>query len=253
MAHRLLIFLVFFVCHISQEILAADDYWMDEPYGNKDYNYHVKYAHNITMVCNDSSITDLDVVQYWIRPDLHVMFPGDFEYFYTLDGYAGWSVNATTGDLDVVIVQESQFGFYHCVLLSDNVSSNVHVVKKALNYEEAYFGSLWDSYELNTIIGVSAAAGFALICVCLMLICKYRVNPDDDDDDDDDMSDNDKDHPEDGPSSEHSGSQKGDMATDDVLKNVMIYNNAGFEVHHEKVITAAEPLGKLDLTESTVL
>ncbi len=147
------------------------DWWMDQPYENRDYNSREVYNGNVTLECQDDIVPESNDVQYWIRPDLAVMEAGDFDSFWTLDGYAGWQVSPDGRELYVTLLQESQFGFYHCVV---TVGADVHVIKKAINYRGPYFGDLWPKYRMNTIIGCSAAGGVLVICLFFMLIQAFR-------------------------------------------------------------------------------
>jgi len=225
----------------GQDVLAADDWWMKLPYKNNEFNYRAEYGQNIQIDCNDSSVPDGYNVSFWIRPDLVVMFPGDDDAFPTIDGPARWIVDNATGHMEIILVQESQFGFYYCVLVRNNsTAQGVYVVKKALNYEEAYFDDLWAKYEMNTIIGVSTGGGFFLISIALMLICKYHVDSNYDDGDDGDVMDftdvfGEEEQSSGGRSSPQQGGGGGSREIEENVTKTPGYSNDSFVMNDEKV------------------
>ena len=147
---------------------------MDQPYDNsEDFNEDVKYEENITLTCGDTG----GEFRHWIRPDMTVMEKNSSEFFKVLYGSAGWSVDSN-GVMHIIFVQEDHFGFYYCTIYD---SGTYIYVKKALNYKGPYFGDLWDTYEMNFIIGLSAAGGFLLACLVIFVVHHFFFSSSDPD------------------------------------------------------------------------
>ena len=70
--------------------------------------------------------------------------------------------------LSITDIGEAHIGEYKCTY-NGNHGKIFHVELEKL--------STWDTYRMNTIIGVSAAAAFLVIAVGVALVCKYRWRP----------------------------------------------------------------------------
>lgn len=72
-------------------------------------------------------------IEYWIRPDMTVMYPGNSSWFQTaIDGPAGWVVTLD-GTMSIYNVEGDHFGFYYCIVKLSNGTDTA--VKRALNYK----------------------------------------------------------------------------------------------------------------------
>ncbi|CAD5114830.1 unnamed protein product [Dimorphilus gyrociliatus] len=147
--------------------------WYRTPYKNdNDFNIKSKYNEYKQLVCNDSRVSGIaesTSFEYWILPDLTILEDGDSVLFPTLDGIAYWNVTNNGFILNIGLVQERHFGFYHCVVKVGNDGKKI-IVKKALNYHGAYFGNLWSTYKKNTMIGGIAGGSMALILIVCSII-----------------------------------------------------------------------------------
>ena len=59
----------------------------------------------------------------------------------------------------------------------DKSSGQWNLVKWGLNMQGPYFEDLWQKYQLNVIIGLSASGGFVILVVLVMLIYTFRWQP----------------------------------------------------------------------------
>lgn len=73
--------------------------------------------------------------------------------------------------IEISLIQETQFGFYYCVVEKGSVQ---YTIKKALNYKGPYFGSLWDKYEKNVIVSCSATGAFLVLAISLCALYTYK-------------------------------------------------------------------------------
>lgn len=155
--------------------LALSKEWLKTPYDNDDdFNVQAKYKEYKTLFCNDSRIKDHEyAVKYWILPDLTILKDGHSISFPTLDGIAYWNVTMNGKTLEIGLVQERHFGFYHCVV---TINKETKIVKKALNYHGPYFGNLWQIYKKNTMIGGIAGGSMALILICCSIFYTFKYN-----------------------------------------------------------------------------
>ncbi|ELT89326.1 hypothetical protein CAPTEDRAFT_225776 [Capitella teleta] len=148
---------------------------MQQPYGDDSFNTKAEYLDNATLDCSNDTIVQEDYeVQYWILPDLQHMGKGEEDMFLTIDGIAGWKVSDDGKTMDIILVQENQFGFYYCIVSNHN---NTFTIKRALNYKGPYFGDLWEKYEDNVIVACSSSVAFAVLSIffCVVYEKKYAV------------------------------------------------------------------------------
>lgn len=83
-------------------------------------------------------------------------------------------VNENATELTITLIQEFQFGFYHCIV--EDSQGVKHTIKKALNYKGPYFGDLWKKYENNVIISCSAAGGFLILAIILWVFYEKKYS-----------------------------------------------------------------------------
>ena len=145
--------------------------WKQLPYEDDSFNIQAKFETNVTLGCNDSSLTTAFKFLYWIRPDTTVMEVNETKDFRILDGRAGWEVSDDGMEMTIFTLQESQFGIYYCV---GEESGETKVTKRGLNYNGPYFGDLWPEYRMNTIIGLSSAGGFLVMVLIIYLTYHFR-------------------------------------------------------------------------------
>lgn len=119
-----------------------------------------------TLYCSNSTsplpINDTDPVS-WMLPDLTVLYFSTPKYLINDNNWTMVIRNATADDL----------GLYHC-LIPIAGGNDYYLVKLGLNARGPYFQALWDKYMWNTIIGLSVAGGFAVLCVFLYLLDRFR-------------------------------------------------------------------------------
>lgn len=75
-------------------------------------------------------------------------------------------------------------GQYNCILEPASAFSNPnywYLARLGLNIQGPYFENLWDKYEINTIIGISAGFGFLAMAVATVLVYHYRYQLDQED------------------------------------------------------------------------
>lgn len=160
-------------------ICSAKDWWMEEPYKDDSFNVLGKYGENVSIECADHRRPEPEDVLYWILPDLTVMNRSDYKDFQTIDGPAGWYVSPNGTSVEVFLVQERHFGFYHCVFSNrSSGGGSVEVIKKGLNYDGPYLGDLWPLYEKPVVIGCVAAGIFAALFVVLCVVYEARFHED---------------------------------------------------------------------------
>lgn len=155
------------------------DWWMEEPYKDDSFNVLGRYGENVSIECADHRRPEPEDVLYWILPDLTVMNRSDYKDFQTIDGPAGWYVSPNGTSVEVFLVQERHFGFYHCVFSnrsSGDGGSSVEVIKKGLNYDGPYLGDLWPLYEKPVVIGCVAAGIFAALFAVLCVVYEARFH-----------------------------------------------------------------------------
>lgn len=166
----LALLLVTLACHVR-----ADD-WMEEPYGDSSFNTRALFNTNVTLICNETNVPDDYAFRYWIAPDLTIMPQNYSDSFRTLDGMAGWEVNDDGMELTAFLIQEAHFGFYYCV--KQDFNGDVRVIKKAINYKGPYWGDLWEKYETQTIVGLSASGGFLAFVILIGITWYFRYQGD---------------------------------------------------------------------------
>lgn len=135
---------------------AQDDFY--------DAKIHSEYS-DVSLYCSNTTtlpFNDTAPVS-WMLPNLTVIYHSKERFNITNDNWTLTITNATQDDL----------GQYHC-LLPVSGGSDYYLVKLGLNAEGPYFEDLWEKYMWNTIIGVSAAGGFALLSIFLYLLDRFR-------------------------------------------------------------------------------
>lgn len=125
-----------------------------------------------TLHCSNTTsplpINDTDPVS-WMLPNLDVLYYSTPKYLIQNNNWTMVIRNATADDL----------GQYHCLIPINN-GSDYYLVKLGLNAGGPYFEDLWEKYTMNTIIGLSVAGGFAVLCVFLYLLDRFRYRAPDD-------------------------------------------------------------------------
>lgn len=179
-------FFFLFLVTLFGTTCSVRDWWMEEPYKDDSFNVLGKYGENVSIECADHRRPEPEDVLYWILPDLTVMNRSDYKDFQTIDGPAGWYVSPNGTSVEVFLVQERHFGFYHCVFSnrssgrdgggSGSSSSSVEVIKKGLNYDGPYLGDLWPLYEKPVVIGCVAAGIFAALFAVLCVVYEARFH-----------------------------------------------------------------------------
>jgi len=96
----------------------------------------------------------------WMMPGLSVLNASSNKYLME-DGL--WT-------LAIVNVTRDDLGVYHCMMTTP--SNEWFLIRLGLNAAGPYFAPLWDTYELNTIIGLSAAGIFMLIVLLIYITSK---------------------------------------------------------------------------------
>jgi hypothetical protein len=134
-----------------------------------------------TLWCNES-------VQYleapndtapisWMLPNLTVLAASAGKFIISDDSWSLQVYNITRDDL----------GQYHCMLrvkYNETEYSDWYLARLGLNAQGPYFEDLWDKYETNTIIGISAGFGFLALALGAMLVWHFRyISPPDEEDD----------------------------------------------------------------------
>ena len=110
----------------------------------------------------------------------------DSESFLVLEGWATWEVDEL-GRMQIRIVQEQHFGFYHCVLTPEfnGSSSAPRIIKKALNFKGPYFGDLWNFYRDSVIAGLVCFFVFAGVGLAAIIFYEVKYQGADEDDEKD--------------------------------------------------------------------
>lgn len=170
-SYTLLVVLCWIVSPAASQSYKSGSWWMQQPYGSNSFNADAEYLATVNLTCTDDSRPDDMDPQYWVLPDLTILGSGDTAEYYTLDGFATWEVSDNVEYIIITLLQEPQFGFYHCHLTNGVIE---HVVKKSINYEGPYFGDLWAKYEMNVIIGLSAGGGMLLIIIVCYVVYRFR-------------------------------------------------------------------------------
>jgi hypothetical protein len=119
-----------------------------------------------TLYCSNTTtpipINDTDPVS-WMLPNLTVLYFSSPKFIIQDNNWTLIIRNATADDL----------GQYHC-LIPIKDGTDYYLVRLGLNAGGPYFEDLWEKYTTNTIIGLSVAGGFAVLCVCLYLLDRFR-------------------------------------------------------------------------------
>ena len=149
---------------------------MELPYGDDSFNVKAEFNTNVTLSCNVSSVSAEYEFQYWIAPDMTIMRQNYSTSFRTLDGMAGWQVSEEGWELDAYLIQEAHFGFYYCIRSSAADPDDVVAVKLAINYQGPFWGDLWEKYETNTIVGLTASGSFLALVIIVMITWHFRYN-----------------------------------------------------------------------------
>lgn len=154
-------------------ILFDPTHAQDEFYDSKIYSEW----ENATLHCSNTTsplpINDTDPVS-WMLPNLTVIYISSPKFDIQASNWTLVIVNATADDL----------GQYHCLIPIKN-GTDFYLVRLGLNAGGPYFEDLWDKYTTNTIIGLSVAGGFAVLCVCLYLLDRFRYRGPEEEDDHD--------------------------------------------------------------------
>jgi hypothetical protein len=123
-----------------------------------------------TLWCNASiqyeSAPNDSVPVSWMLPDLTVLYTTTGRYNIQNDNMSLIVSNITRDDI----------GQYHCMLKYPTINSSEdwYLARVGLNAQGPYFEDLWDKYELNTIIGISAGFGFLACAIAMMVIYHFR-------------------------------------------------------------------------------
>ena len=162
--------IVILIYHVS-----ADE-WMELPYGDDSFNVKAEFNTNVTLSCNVSGVSSEYEFQYWIAPDMTIMKESYSSSFRTLDGMAGWQVSEDGWELDAFLIQEAHFGFYYCIRSRVSNTDDVIAIKLAINYQGPYWGDLWEKYETNTIVGLTASGSFLALVIIIMITWHFRYD-----------------------------------------------------------------------------
>ena len=155
---------------------VAGDEWMELPHGDDSFNVKAEFNTNVTLSCTVSSVSAEYGFQYWIAPDMTIMKENYNTSFRTLDGTAGWQVSEDGWELHAFLIQEAHFGFYYCIRSRVLNPDDVIAIKLAINYQGPYWGDLWEKYETNTIVGLTASGSFLALVIIVMITWHFRYN-----------------------------------------------------------------------------
>ena len=103
----------------------------------------------------------------WMLPNRSVLDIGNIQDFLRYD------IQDDNWTLVVKNVSQSDVGLYHC-LLQGPEDDQWFVVRLGLNAAGPYFQALWVEYKTNTVIGVSTAACFVVLCVGIYLLDRFK-------------------------------------------------------------------------------
>lgn len=119
------------------------------------------YCGNVT---EDFTYPNDSIPEAWMLPNLTVLE----------DGRGKYQLEDNKWTLRIENIQASDLGLYHCMMKTPE--SEWFLVRLGLNARGPYYANLWDEYELNTIIGLSAAGGFLVIVGVFYLIDRMSPN-----------------------------------------------------------------------------
>jgi hypothetical protein len=142
-----------------------------------------KLGESATLWCNesvqisDAPPNDTFIPVSWMLPNLTVLSASSGKFNVSEDK---WSLHVND-------VTRAEIGQYHCMLrrmLNETYFTGWYLARLGLNAQGPYFEDLWDKYETNTIIGISAGFGFLALAIGAMLVWHFRYEspPDDEDD-----------------------------------------------------------------------
>ena len=116
----------------------------------------------------DPPIDQDATIESWMLPNLTII---DCGY-----DAGNIRVSDNCSELFVSDIARTDLGLYHCLLRQAN--NDLFMVKWGLNARGPYFEDLWEKYQTNFVISVSAAGGFTLLVLATCLIYQYRyVDP----------------------------------------------------------------------------
>jgi hypothetical protein len=142
-----------FVVLLLVSAVAAEDDWIvvvDELYTEA------------SLSCNMSSSPNGSEPYAWMLPDFTILMEDSFDGRILISGdlYELTVLNVTTDD----------FGLYHCMM--ETTDGLTYMNRLGINVKGPYFEDLWEKYETNVIIGVSAFGGFLVLA--LMTIAAWQ-------------------------------------------------------------------------------
>ncbi|KAH3891011.1 uncharacterized protein LOC127853723 [Dreissena polymorpha] len=136
-------------------------------FGNTDdWNAKVEYFEKAELRCHGSDVGST-AVRLWILPSGEIIYatPG----MTWSNGHI--SVKDDGFTLEIMRVDDEDFGLYFCILATGTNSS---VVKKGLNIDGPYYGEdHWDAIKHSAIIGGASAAAALLILIFIWIACRY--------------------------------------------------------------------------------
>ena len=144
--------------------------WHEKPYNSSEaFEIKAEFGTNVSLYCHNWHYpeTESGTVNFWIRPDLTIMSPGEKEEADSREGVSAWAVSGDGMVMQLTNIDEVHFGFYYCIRRIEAEGKDV-VIKKALNYKGAYYGDLWERYQENVIIGGICVG---VIIVLVLLAC----------------------------------------------------------------------------------
>ena len=147
--------------------------WRNAPYGNDDFNVRAEYTKKTQPECIDDRVANLSfTVQKWILPDMRIMLPGELYSWPTVDGVAAWEVAADGRTINISLVQDNHFGFYHCLVEANNGTE--YAIKAALNFKGPYWGgSVWWRYKDASTYALGFSLAYGVLCILLSLLWTY--------------------------------------------------------------------------------
>ncbi len=102
----------------------------------------------------------------WMLPNLTIVDLAFIDSKYEVS-MNGWQFSIKNVDVN-------DFGIYHCMMRRDSGKGDWYLVKWGINIRGPYFEDLLEKYELNIIIGFSAAGGFVAIAAMVWAVWHFR-------------------------------------------------------------------------------
>lgn len=116
----------------------------------------VRYYGTAILRCHENETVIPNARVFWITPDASIIEQN------TTDSQLPTNVIKVNGTvismLNVTKVDDDQFGYYTCVMVSNNPVDSVTLVRWGLNVDGADFSDLEKQYRDNAIVGAIAAA-----------------------------------------------------------------------------------------------